>query len=86
MKSLFDFLTLPLSLPIEWYWEIIGMALIGVIAYKVSFSIVGCMYRFGVIEGSLSGKFFHWFIRLIVFILLWCIASVVILLFGVTTN
>ncbi len=86
MKSLFDFLTLPLSLPIEWYWDLIGMAIIGFVAYIISFNLVGCMYRFGVIEGRTLGKIFHWIIRLIVFILLWCVVSVVILLFGVTTN
>lgn len=77
-KPFFELLTEPLGLPIEWYYEYIILAVIGVIAYSIAYSKVGDMYRDGLIDGRTSGSFFHWLIRLIIFALLWAVTYGVI--------
>ena len=72
-KFIFEILTDPLGLPIEWYWEYLILAVIGVVAYAVAYRCVGDMYSGGMIDGSTSGSFFHWLIRLILFVALWAV-------------
>lgn len=72
-KFIFDLLTDPLGLPIEWYWEYIILLLIGAVAYAVAYRCVGDMYSGGMIDGSTSGSFFHWLIRLVSFVVLWAV-------------
>ena len=72
-KFIFDLLTDPLGLPIEWYWEYIVLLVIGAVAYAVAYRCVGDMYSGGMIDGSTSGSFFHWLIRLILFVIPWAV-------------
>ena len=72
-KFIFDLLTDPLGLPIEWYWEYIVLLVIGAVAYAVAYRCVGDMYSGGMIDGSTSGSFFHWLIRLILCVILWAV-------------
>ena len=72
-KVIFDFLTEPLGLPIEWYWEYLILAVIGFITYVIAFRVVGDMYDSGAISGSIAGSFFHWVIRLFFFAVIWAI-------------
>lgn len=72
-KFIFEILTDPLGLPIEWYWEYLILAVIGVVAYAGAYRCVGDMYSGGMIDGSISGSFFHWLIRLILFVVLWAV-------------
>ena len=72
-KFIFDLLTDPLGLPIEWYWEYNILLAIGAVAYAVAYRCVGDMYSGGMIDGSTSGSFFHWLIRLILFVILWAV-------------
>lgn len=72
-KFIFDLLTDPLGLPIEWYWEYIILLAIGAVAYAVAYRCVGDMYSGGMIDGSTSGSFFHWLIRLVSFVVLWAV-------------
>lgn len=51
-KFIFEILTDPLGLPIEWYWEYLILAVIGVVAYAVAYRCVGDMYSGGMIDGS----------------------------------
>ena len=77
-KFLFDLLTDPLGLPIEWYYEYLILAVIGVVAYGIAYRCVGDMYQCGAIDGRTSGSFFHWLIRLILFAALWAVTYGVI--------
>ena len=72
-KFIFEILTDPLGLPIEWYWEYLILAVIGAAAYAVAYRCVGDMYSGGMIDGSTGGYFFHWLIRLILFVALWAV-------------
>ena len=42
-KFIFDILTDPLGLPIEWYWEYLILAVIGTFVYAVAYRCVGGM-------------------------------------------
>ena len=77
-KLLFEFLTEPLGLPIEWYYEYEILAVVGFIAYIIAFRCVGSMYREGFIRSRDAGSFFHWLIRLIFFVIIWAITYGVI--------
>lgn len=73
VKFIFDILTDPLGLPIEWYWEYLILAVIGAVVYVVAYRCVGDMYRSGMIDGGTSSSFFHWSIRLVLFVVLWAV-------------
>ena len=70
---IFDKLTDPLGLPIAVWKEWLIQLVIGAIAYRVAFSIVGDMYDAGDISTGIGGSFLHWLIRLIVFVAMWAI-------------
>ena len=77
-KLIFEFLTEPLGLPIEWYYEYVILAVVGFAAYAIAFRCVGSMYREGFISSRGAGSFFHWLIRLIFFVIIWAITYGVI--------
>ena len=85
-KFIFDILTDPLGLPIEWYWEYLILAVISAVAYMVAYRCVGDMYSGGTLDGSVSGSFFHWLIRLMLFIVLWAITYGIIVAVKWLTN
>lgn len=70
-KFMFERLTDPLGLPINALYEYIILAVIGAIAYGIAYSKVGDMYHIGLISGRTEGSFFHWLIRLVIFVGLW---------------
>ena len=70
-KFLFERATDPLGLPINALYEYIILAVIGAVAYGIAYSKVGDMYHGGLISGRTEGSFFHWLIRLILFVGLW---------------
>lgn len=82
MRELFSFvfdrLTDPLDLPIEPWKEWIILVVIGWIAYLVAFRLVGDMYDAGDISTGIGGSFFHWLIRLVVFVIMWAVTNGVI--------
>lgn len=77
-KFLFELATEPLGLPIEWYYEYLILAAIGLIAYKLSYNKVGDFYNGGLISGRGTGSFLHWLIRFVIFAILWAITYFVI--------
>lgn len=77
-KFIFNILTDPLGLPIEWYWEYLILAVIGAVTYAIAYRCVGDMYSGGMIRGRGTGSFFHWLIRLILFVVLWAVTCGII--------
>lgn len=73
-KFLFERATDPLGLPINAFYEYIILAVIGAVAYGIAYSKVGDMYHDSLISGRTEGSFFHWLIRLILFVGLWLLA------------
>lgn len=77
-SAIFDILIDPLGLPISALWEFVILIIIGEIAYRIAFSMVGDMYRSGGISSSWVGSIFHWIIRFIIFIIVWAVTYAVI--------
>lgn len=74
MKSyIFDLITSPLSLFENPIYDFIVMGIIGYIAYKVAFCIVGDLG----LRGE-SGSIAHWTIRFVVLVLIWFICCILI--------
>lgn len=73
MRELFDLMTLPLSLFEDPIYNYFAMALIGLIAFLIAFRTVG---ELG-LRGE-AGSIAHWIIRIIVFVLIWALCSVLI--------
>lgn len=72
---IFDRLTDPLALPVEAWKEWIILLIIGWVAYLAAFRLVGNMYDAGDISTSIGGSFFHWPIRLVVFVVMWAVTN-----------
>ena len=64
-KLIFEFLTEPLGLPVQWYWEYIILAIIGTIAFNIAWEIS---------PGGRFGSEIHWAVRIVAFVVLWAIA------------
>lgn len=63
-KLIFEFLTEPLGLSIQWYWEYIILGIIGAIAFKIAWEVS---------PGGRFGSEIHWLVRIITFVILWAI-------------
>ena len=77
-KFIFDLVTEPLGLPIEWYKEWIILGIINLIAYFIAYEKVGGLYHSNMISGRMSGSFFYWVIRSFYFVVIWAITYCVI--------
>lgn len=74
----FDMLTDPLTLPVEPWKEWVILVVIGVIAYKIAFDMVGGMYALDLINSRFAGSLAHWTIRILIFVSVWFITYWVI--------
>ena len=72
-KILFELLISPLTISNNYYLNSMTIGLIGIVAFKIAFKIVG---NIG-IRGEI-GSLLHWIIRFLVFILLWVLCCLVV--------
>ena len=82
MKLIFEYLTNSFSLfdnPVKDY---IAMAAIGIMAFRVAYSVVGDFYSLGLISGRESGHVLHWIIRLIVFAVIFYIFATILRIYS----
>ena len=77
----FEYLTDPLSLPLNPITEYIILALLDWIARKLAYGLVGNMYGTNLISGGTSGSLFHWIFRGIIFVTIWWTANAVITIY-----
>lgn len=75
----FEQLTDPLALPLNPIEEIIILAVLNQLAYKLAFRTVRGMYNGGIISGSTEGSLSHWPLRFIFFVVLWGITNGIII-------
>lgn len=80
-RFLFECLTDPLSIPVNPIAELIILAVINEIVYRIALDIVRKMYRFQLISGQLSGSFFHWLFRGISFVVIWAVVNLLIVVY-----
>lgn len=78
---MFDLITSPLSLFENPFYNYIAMAIVGFIAFKIAFAIVG---ELG-LRGE-TGSIVHWIIRLFIFAFIWFICCVAIALITFVIN
>lgn len=78
-RFIFDLITEPLGLPLEWYEEWIILAIIEAAAFYIAYDKVGILYHTRIISGRISGSFMHWVIRTFCFVVIWAIVYGVIL-------
>lgn len=78
MKLLFEYLTSSFSLFDNPIHDYLVMAIIGVIAFRIAYSVVGDFYSLGLINGRESGHVLHWIIRLIVFVVIFYVFATII--------
>ena len=78
---MFDLITSPLSLFENPLYNYVAMAIIGFIAFKIAFAIVG---ELG-LRGE-AGSIVHWIIRFCVFAFIWFICCVAIALITFITS
>lgn len=87
LKFLYERATDPLGLPINSVYEYIILAVIDFIAYKMAYDKVGDMYHDGWIDGKVAGSFFHWLIRVLLFVAVWFVVySIIQVYFFVMAN
>ena len=74
MKAVLDYLTLPLSLPVNPILDYIITLLIGDIVYRIAFSYAK--------ENARSGEryFVHWLVRIPLYFVIWLLVCLVILI------
>ena len=78
MSELFELLTYPLSLPIDPIWEWIIMGIVGVVAFAISFRIVGFLkYEGGISNGGIL-SLIHWIIRFVIYFGIWAVLCEII--------
>ena len=78
MSKIIDFLALPLSLPISPIWDFIICLIIGEVAYRIAYSLSG---EYG--HSSRERYFLHWFIRIPLYFIIWCIICLIITIVNV---
>ena len=78
-KLLYNLITEPLGLPIEWYWEWLILIILDQAAYLFAFEKVGQLYALHWISGRTSGSVSHWLIRLLFYLVLRAIICIVLL-------
>ena len=82
LKYLFEYIVDSFSLlenPLDDY---VVMAIIGIIAYGVAYSLVGKLYNYDIIDGRGAGHILHWIIRLIVFVIIFYLAATAIRIYN----
>ena len=77
-KIFFEILTDPLGLPVNILTEYIILGVIGIIAFIISFRVVGNMYHGGQISTRTGGSAAHWLIRLLFVVGAWAVTYGVI--------
>lgn len=71
MKLLLDFLSLPLSLPINPLWDFVICAVLGEVVYRLAYSFAG---EYG--HNSSERFWLHWLIRIPAYFFLWAVICV----------
>lgn len=71
-KMFFELLISPLTISDNYFVNYIIIGLIGFVAFKVAFKIVGDIGLFGEV-----GSILHWIIRFVTFFLLWFVCCMI---------
>jgi hypothetical protein len=78
LKPIFELITGEYALFDNVLYNYVAMAVIGLIAFVVAFALVGKLYAADMIEGRGVGSLLHWIIRLVVFIVVFYVFSLIV--------
>lgn len=78
LKPIFEMVTGQYILFDNIIYNYIAIAIIGVLAFKIAWNLVGNLYDSGIIIGRRSGSLIHWLIRIIMFIIIFYLCSAII--------
>jgi len=78
LKPIFDLLTGEYALFDNVIYNYIAMAIVGFVAFVIAFSVVGKLYRSGVISSRGAGSIIHWVLRFIAFIVVFYLFSLIL--------
>lgn len=70
LKPVFDILTGDVAVCDNVLYNYFILFVVGEIAFRSAYSLVGDAYRSGVIDGRAAGSILHWLIRLVIYIVL----------------
>lgn len=70
LKPIFNYLISDLNLFDDLILNTLLLAIIGFIAFRVAFKIIGLLYDIGFLRSRESGSVLHWTLRLIIFVLI----------------
>lgn len=78
LKPIFDWLIGNFSVSSNLLYNYVVMGIIGLTSFAISWRLVGKLYQDHEISGRALGSIIHWFIRLIVFLILFSLVSTII--------
>ena len=78
LKPIFEMITGQYILFDNIIYNYIAIAIIGVLAFKIAWDLVGNLYDLGIIIGRRSGSLTHWLIRIIMFMIIFYLCSAII--------
>ena len=67
LKPLFEILTGEIAVCDNVIYNYIIMAVVGKIAYRAAWSLIGDGYDAGFINGKMAGSFWHWIVRIVIY-------------------
>lgn len=70
LKPIFDILTGDVAVCDNVLYNYLVLLLVGEIAFRCAYSLVGDAYRSGVIGGRAAGSILHWIIRLPIYLVI----------------
>lgn len=70
LKPLFDILIGDVAVMDNVLYNYLIMLVVGEIAFRFAFSLVGDAYDIGLISGKSAGSILHWIIRLVIYVVI----------------
>lgn len=78
LKPIFEWLTGNYNLFINPLYNYVAMGIVGLLAFIIAWNVVGNLYDSDIINGSTAGSIIHWIVRIIAFIIIFSVVSVII--------
>lgn len=78
MKLMYNFLIDSYTISDNYFYNYVTMLLIGLLAYKISYLLIGKLFVYNLLDGYMQGHILHWLLRLPIFLIIFsCCTSVI---------
>ena len=78
LKPIFEWLTGNYNLFNNVLYNYVAMTIVGLLAFMVACKFVGSLYDIDLISGRTVGSIIHWVVRLVAFVVIFSVISVII--------